>query len=1347
MQMKTRIQKHFIKFILRHLFRALFGFLSLAFLFAMVALIFFSTSPGERWLKNRITDLLNQQSNLQFQCRHFTFDRLSVVTVRHFNCVYSVDEVNSLIMSGNRFSLQIFPPHFLFDPFHIQKIMLDSFQVEIVMETPVAKDSTRPKIPSMNSEIDLPKLSVDQLILNQGRIIYRDSNIPLTLALESLTFEAFETGRSFVFSADPVSFDQIGKKIRLTSFGFNGGFSPTEFRIDSLNASLPDLKLTASGRYSLPDTNNPITGECFIKGNLSAISELIPQNWMGADSLNGYIHAEAAFRGELETLSVKSTLSIDSLRGLGLPLLSACLHANWTDHTMTADSLQITLLGGQISGNGFWNQKTDSMSAGLSLQTLQIPELWEQIFQQRSPFNGSIQGTLSVQSEGPSWIDSQGSLNIRTEQLTYLGSTVDTLSAEVTLKSGRLIFDMHHAKSNLISEVTLHDSTLSGTVDFQSQNIFRLARFANFPELSGTLSARSRLGGTLQNPDLAVTISGADIRYKNFPVDRLYGQVGYTDRQVTVDSLILTGTHHKEDSTAHILDFPQFTGGLKYRCSLSGKPARLSGSLNVELEEPGWDVYKANSARLDLRLDEGQFFVDRIWAKRKSLSILGEGFFKPDSQIVLLNLTAFQSQHEEIAEPRSIGNIALQCAKQESGWTGDAHLRDIEIEPFATEAAMDPPLRGTLEARIDLFSDSTLSIDSQIRDLTFAEARADSVIANIRVSLSTVSIDRLVLFSSGQSAGFQGSLGLSRDDRGRPHLHPGSPIEITGLGQDLDLIWLSPLLPEEMRLAGGLDYELEVSGTPANPHLTGRMLLSQGRWDQGTGRILDSLNTYILFDSNRIHIPELKGFLLNQAFQMKGTAAMVDKTITIELISKIRDESDLTLVGTFSSEMINGRLDLAHLDMQLFNSLIPSESKLAGRLNAHVDYKGSPKQPELRGSLTIRDARIDADFGVEPLTKGILDARFEGETLTLDSLRFETAKGHIRLDGDATLHENQVLIGRFNGQIHHLRAQKSKQWNLWIRESHLSLQGLQSGNKLSGEIMLGESRYTENIDLKKVLLNRTESRRFSESRTQTEQTSETVLDLRIHNSPNLWVDNNLAKVRAHPELSIQGTLSHPVLSGRVSLPEGSVSYLDRKFEIKQGVFDFVDPYRFNPIIDLKAESTLKAYQTLSGTPYTVTLALTGPLDQMRTDLTSEPQLSRADIISLLTLGSTRSAQAGTSPNASDVSMAEVLQERAAQLSSRRISSYASQKIGTWFGMDDVSIEGNLFKFGKSWGPQLVTSKKITPKMDLTYTTTIGHANEQSIRLDYKLGKNISLEGQTDQKGQSGLDLKYKLKFK
>jgi autotransporter translocation and assembly factor TamB len=161
----------------------------------------------------------------------------------------------------------------------------------------------------------------------------------------------------------------------------------------------------------------------------------------------------------------------------------------------------------------------------------------------------------------------------------------------------------------------------------------------------------------------------------------------------------------------------------------------------------------------------------------------------------------------------------------------------------------------------------------------------------------------------------------------------------------------------------------------------------------------------------------------------------------------------------------------------------------------------------------------------------------------------------------------------------------------------------------------------------------------------------------------------------------------------------------------------------------------------------VWLKIKGPLDEAIVELTSDPPLERSDIIALLTVGATQDQIMGRYENGKAMTLSSILRERASELSGQQISGYVTKKMGGLLGLDEMTIEGNLFRFGKTWGPQLLASKKLNNRMEISYTATAGDANEQNIRLDYKLSDHLSLEGETDQKGQSWLDLKYQLKFK
>jgi len=258
---------------------------------------------------------------------------------------------------------------------------------------------------------------------------------------------------------------------------------------------------------------------------------------------------------------------------------------------------------------------------------------------------------------------------------------------------------------------------------------------------------------------------------------------------------------------------------------------------------------------------------------------------------------------------------------------------------------------------------------------------------------------------------------------------------------------------------------------------------------------------------------------------------------------------------------------------------------------------------------------------------------------------------------------------------------------------------------------------------------------------------QTRMNVRLRESENLWVDNNLARLRLHTELSAIGSPVQPNFTGRVTVEEGYLLYLDRKFKIKQGVVDFVDPERLNPIIDFKAETMIKSYRATEATPYVITLSISGALDEVAVELTSDPPEDKSNILSLLTVGATREQLAGNDAEGEDASVSAILKERARSISSEKIAGYTSRKVGGFLGLEQFTIEGDLFRFDRSWGPQLLASKKISPRMEITYTTTVGHSNENSFRLDYRLSKHFSLEGQTDQQGRAGMNLKYRLRGK
>jgi autotransporter translocation and assembly factor TamB len=124
-----------------------------------------------------------------------------------------------------------------------------------------------------------------------------------------------------------------------------------------------------------------------------------------------------------------------------------------------------------------------------------------------------------------------------------------------------------------------------------------------------------------------------------------------------------------------------------------------------------------------------------------------------------------------------------------------------------------------------------------------------------------------------------------------------------------------------------------------------------------------------------------------------------------------------------------------------------------------------------------------------------------------------------------------------------------------------------------------------------------------------------TLDLDVTSEPRVWIDNREALVRTTVALHMKGTAVDPRLLGVISAEEGRVTIFDRTFRTDHATVSFVDGRVEEPWIDLAATSRqagVAIYVTVQGAGETPTIKLT-----------SSPPLPESDIISLLTIGTTR----------------------------------------------------------------------------------------------------------------------------
>jgi autotransporter translocation and assembly factor TamB len=217
-------------------------------------------------------------------------------------------------------------------------------------------------------------------------------------------------------------------------------------------------------------------------------------------------------------------------------------------------------------------------------------------------------------------------------------------------------------------------------------------------------------------------------------------------------------------------------------------------------------------------------------------------------------------------------------------------------------------------------------------------------------------------------------------------------------------------------------------------------------------------------------------------------------------------------------------------------------------------------------------------------------------------------------------------------------------------------------------------------------------------------------------------------------LLVTGTLNNPKYAGQVILDSGSATYLNHVFAIKQGYARLTGSSNVNPFIDVTATTTISQVQTTYGADsIVVTLHISGDLKKPAFFLTSNKGFSQLEIISLLTFGSTSFSftGAGASPTS---------------LISGPLSSVVSRQAQKTLGLEQVQFQGNLFTTGSTAANAAVSvSKKINPNVTITYSGGIADTISQQGVVSWKLKPFLFLEFGSNDKGNAGIDLKYRIK--
>jgi translocation and assembly module TamB len=470
-------------------------------------------------------------------------------------------------------------------------------------------------------------------------------------------------------------------------------------------------------------------------------------------------------------------------------------------------------------------------------------------------------------------------------------------------------------------------------------------------------------------------------------------------------------------------------------------------------------------------------------------------------------------------------------------------------------------------------------------------------------------------------------------------------------------------------------------------------------------------------------IPTLK-LAYSNTVQLAETAPIKidykDSVVTLQRSGLKGTDTDLQFQGSMSttnaapvSLVLLGTVNL-HL-AQVFEPDIRS----SGELKFDINSGGAANSPDLAGQIEI----VDANFANGDLPVGLQHGNGV-LTLTKDRLNITKFQGTV---GGGTLTAQGGVAYRPGVQFDLGLAANGVRvlYPQGVRETvnaNLRLAGTTDNALLGGQVNLADLSFTPAFDLNSFI------NQFSGgvSPPPTPGLAQNIqLNLGVNSENNINLVSRTLSINGAANLRVRGTAAEPVILGRVNLSGGDIILNGSRFVLNGGTIEFVNPSETQPVVNLALNTTIQQYN--------IFMRFNGPVDQLRTNYSSDPSLPAADIINLLAFGTTTEASANAPSTPAN--------QAAESLVASQVSSQVTSRVSKVAGISQLSINPVLAG-GTSQGPpgaNITIQQRVTGNLFVTFSSNVASTQNQTIQGQYQISPRVAVSATRDQNGGFGFD--------
>lgn len=1169
------------------------------------------------------------------------------------------------------------------------------------------------------------KVKVLSVEIQKGNVIHRDPHLKTSSVIHGLDGEMIlgETQKVKV-SADRVSISREG--LQTITLGVTAGLRIRDgsVKITTLEVTSGPSKLSASGEYG--------GGRGTLKTKIGLVVASVKDLFRLKRSGEGDIRAEGDVtyaegrvsvdldvrgRFHLETLmeildveerieglvEVRGTLRgpVNALRGEGKAKLTK---GNLYDVDIDSLSCTVSYADGIMkfadgSGNLYHGQArasaaitlptVDYFTLAVDFEDVDSPPIFGLIEWDPGLQPGKVRGSLA--SSGSNF-NPRGWFDYRS------GSTGEDVLGRVRTATGRYSLEGDLLTLEDISLATGTSTVAAaGTVDIE-KGLLRLngemkaedVRDLSAPyysSLQGRAAFSGSIGGTFEDPEIRGEVSLSNALIEGYPSGTVHADVRYTKHDLRMGKMVVT-----VGDESHVL-----SGGIRFP-----KAKEL-----FELSDPLYDLTASfRNAHLGRFVQiffpefrgEGRFSGElKVSGTGESPVVRGKAGVTAGSVYgVAFDGAEFTLAY--VGEKLTLSGI--QARKGRSEISGDFFVDpdgrfsySARTDNLSLADIMDTPVKGdvVMKARSagrGSFDDPTITVDAKILRGVFRGKQIEGGVASALIERKSFTVQAKLLDEKILVSG-KGSL-----EGDNPW---SASVEMRSGRYDFLLDTFLKDVPEDLIVSASGVFSLKgdrrhVSGTSKIKHL------------------LVSMYGYSFSNDDDINL-ELQDarLLLNRISLRSGnTVLKIDGGLVIG------EEYDLVVEGSSA--------------LSPFKSLSSKIGLLKGDAEFVLSVSGRWDTPKINGGVTVANGAFGLKEYYHRLSSVNGYLYFDNDRVVLDRLSGKLGGGDVDISG--ILYLKRFSFRRFyvEAKMSNITASVSKDFTVNFGGA-LLYKGTPASQLISGDVTVNRARYRERVEWKSWLL---KAKSVEKYKAEISNFEKAELNIKITGNETIAIDNNMARATASADMVLRGTVYRPVLFGRLETREGTVYFRNNEFRILHASADFADPNRMNPFLEIASETAVKGYN--------IKMNLDGQLDHFNMSLSSDPPLKEMDILALLTVGQTGGELKGLEGG--------VGASEATSFLTGKLQDVIEERLRSITGLDRFQIDPYVSKSTGTVEPRITVSKRLLgEKLFVTYTTSVGSVEEQILKLEYFLGRNISLVGIRDERGIIGGDVKFRFEFR